>query len=169
MNPDLREYLAAPESVRAEFDRRLVAEIKADTDWRRWHSEVEDDDPTPPRQPEEPLRRPVRWDARWQRRATRRRTHPQPQAYDRDALLALDLREMWEKITGEEVPRHGRVTCPFPGHDDRNPACSVRESDWRCFACNKGGTIIDLAAIVFEIEPTGAGYFEIRDRLAEAA
>lgn len=170
MNPALREYLNAPESVRAEFDRQLAREAEADSDFRRYLEEVADDDPTPPRQPETSLRaEPVRWSERWRRRAQRRREHPDAQAYDRDTLLALDLREAWVALTGTEVPPSGRVSCPNPDHEDAHPACSVRESRWRCFACGANGTIIDLAAIVYGIEPTGAGFFRIREKLMEVA
>lgn len=165
----LRQYLAAPESVRAAFDRQLHAELEADRDFDHYLSDLLDDDPIPPRQPETALRRPVRWDERWQRRALRRKTHPEANDYDREALVALDLRETWPLITGEDVPHHGMVSCPHPNHDDRHPSCSVREERWRCHGCGANGTVIDLASLSWDIPAEGRGFFEIRERLLEAA
>lgn len=165
----LSEYLAAPESVRVAFDKRLAEEVRAESDSNRYLAELEDDDPTPPRLPDTKLpRKGIEWDERWRKRAKRRAQHPEANAYDRDELMALDLREAWPLITGEEVPPSGRVTCPLPGHEDRNPDCGVRESNWYCFVCGQGGNVIALAALVWEIEPTGRGWFEIRERLLGA-
>jgi hypothetical protein len=170
VNPGLASYLAAPESIRDEFDRKLSARAEAETGFRRYLGELQDDDPTPPRQPETPLARTeLRWDFRWIRRARRRREHPEANSYDRDRLMELDLRELWPQLTGVEVPATGLAPCPSPDHEDRHPSCSVRDQRWRCFACGTTGTVIDLAAIVFEIPPTGRGFFEIRERLLEAA
>lgn len=161
----LAAYKAAPESVRADFDRKLAADVRAASDFRRWLDESVDDDPVPPR-PALPAVREVRWDERWNRRAKR---HLQAVPDRRRELEALDLREEWERLTGEEVPAFGLVSCPSPDHEDSTPSCSVRDERWRCFGCGANGTVIDLASIVFGIEPYGAGFFEVRERLLAAA
>jgi hypothetical protein len=71
-------------------------------------------------------------------------------------------------LTGRQVGRDGKVACPYPGHDDSTPSCHVYETPEAghfCFGCQRGGTIIDLAAAVWGIEPRGAGFHEIRRRL----
>ena len=70
-----------------------------------------------------------------------------------------------EALTGEAVPANGRMNCPLPDHDDRTPSFQVLSSHWRCFGCNRGGSVIDLAAALYGIEPRGSGYYEIRRRL----
>jgi len=111
-----------------------------------------------------------KWNAAWDRYAERVRNPSPPGSpapYDRssDPLLALDLRETWESLTGEAPNRAGRVRCPNPDHDDRWPDCSPRERDWRCFVCGANGSIIDLGALLYGIQPRGRGFFEIRNRL----
>lgn len=115
--------------------------------------------------------KPPNWTKAWDRRAAIAR-NPQGASsrfapYDRttDPLLLLDLREVWGDITGDSPNAAGRVHCPNPDHEDRYPDCSPRESDWRCFGCNKAGTIIDLGAFVYGIEPRGKGFHDIRRRL----
>jgi hypothetical protein len=162
----LAAFNAAPEVVKRQFEEALAAEIAYDREEARWQSELDssDNEWSPLQSPRRP--RSVEWDGRWERKARR---HLQPVADNRRELEALDLREEWERLTGEEVPAYGLVSCPHPDHEDRHPSCSVREERWRCFSCGANGTVIDLAAIVFGVEPYGRGFFEVRDRLLEAA
>jgi hypothetical protein len=82
-----------------------------------------------------------------------------------DPLKAIPPDVYVEALTGEEVPRNGYLRCPLPGHEDRTPSFQVLNSHWRCFGCNRGGGVIDLAAGLYGIEPRGRGYQEIRRRL----
>ncbi len=71
-----------------------------------------------------------------------------------------------EALTGRAVGRDGKVACPF--HDDGTPSLHVYEDaerGWACFGCGRGGTIIDFGAELFGIEPRGADYHRIRERL----
>ncbi len=68
-----------------------------------------------------------------------------------------------EALTGEVASRSMR--CPLPDHEDRYPSCRVYEFGWNCFACNRGGTVYDLAAILWDIEPRGRGFVELHKRL----
>lgn len=112
--------------------------------------------------------RGANWNEHWDRRAERAR-NPRaakhaPYNRDTDPLLACDLREVWAELTDEEV--HGRqAPCPSPDHDDHFPSCRVWESGFKCYGCSAGGSIIDLGALLFGIEPRGAGFFQIRERL----
>jgi hypothetical protein len=73
---------------------------------------------------------------------------------------------VFEILLGQTVPRSsGMVRCPLPGHEDRTPSCRVTSDVFYCFGCGRGGSVVDLAAELWGIEPRGAGYFEIRERL----
>ncbi len=188
----LRGYLAAPRSIREAFDRAQARAIERDlVEERRldewWEDEFADD---PIAQEVKRRRRNdrmivgaidgvvaddppatvpgVNWDERWERRAEAARRHPQHvrATYDRDSdpLFDLALCDVWEEITGEPVV--GTVSrCPNPEHEDRWPSCAVRARLFFCNGCEARGSIVDLGAFVYGIEPRGFGFFQIRDRL----
>jgi hypothetical protein len=59
----------------------------------------------------------------------------------------------FERLAGIVVPRDGLVSCPAPGHADRNPSCSVGtdpSSGWCCHSggCGARGAIYDLASVL---------------------
>jgi hypothetical protein len=82
-----------------------------------------------------------------------------------DPLRAIPIAVAFAVLTGEGVPHSGMAHCPLPGHDDRTPSCRVSADVFYCHGCCRGGSLIDLGALLWEIEPRGAGYFEIRERL----
>lgn len=85
-----------------------------------------------------------------------------------DPLHAIEPAFNIEALTGEEVGLDGKCRCPLPGHDDRTPSCHVYptpEQGFYCDGCGRGGTVIDLTAALWGIDPRRAGYREIRDRL----
>lgn len=100
----------------------------------------------------------------------RRERPPAARPASDDPLLAIPPPAYVEALTGREVGRDGKMRCPF--HDDRTPSLHVYddpERGWACFgACDRGGTIIDFGAALWEISPRGAGYHELRRRLAGA-
>lgn len=188
----LRGYLNAPPVIREAFDRAQKAAIERELAKQReideWHeAEIADDplveavarrrrndrltveaiDGTVAAEP--PLRvRGIRWDEHWQRRAdaARRLGDKAAKQYDRNAdpLFALDLREVWEQLTGESI--RGSVSrCPHPDHEDRWPSCAVHVRLFHCHACAAGGSIIDLGALLYGIEPRGSSFFRIRELL----
>ena len=67
-------------------------------------------------------------------------------------------------LVGVEPGRDGKIACPF--HNDATPSLHVYDDHWRCYGCDRGGTIIDFGAALYEVEPRGRGYFDIRRRLA---
>jgi CHC2 zinc finger len=82
-----------------------------------------------------------------------------------DPLKAIPPATYFEALAEVVVPANGWVSCPNPDHEDRTPSCQVLSTHWRCFGCGRGGGVIDLAAAVWQIEPRGSGYLEIRRRL----
>jgi len=57
---------------------------------------------------------------------------------------------------GFELSRGGRIKCPF--HDDRNPSMKIYEGNrgYYCFACNRGGNVINFVSELFNIEKRDA-------------
>jgi hypothetical protein len=73
---------------------------------------------------------------------------------------------VFEILLGQTVPRSsGMVRCPSPDHEDRSPSFRVGDELFHCFGCGRGGSVVDLGGLVWEIEPRGAGYVEICRRL----
>lgn len=161
----LTEYLNAPSHVQDAFDKQLTRTILESLASERWLAEQIDGDPLARPSTADPIA--LRWDASWSKRAKRPAPKPgEPEPYSRetDPLLDLDLREVWEGLTGEMV--RGEVSrCPSPDHDDRFPSCTVKAEFWRCHACDIGGSAIDLGALLYGIEPRGRGFFDVRRRL----
>lgn len=187
----LRGYLNAPPVIREAFDRAQARAIERDLARQRrldeWAEAELADDPiaqavarrrrndrriveaiggavtAPPAKV-----RGIPWDAHWQRRAdaARRLGSKAPAPYDREAdpLLALDLREVWTELTGLEL-RGNATRCPSPDHDDRFASCGVKARFFNCMGCPAGGTIIDLGALLYDLEPRGRDFHRIREQL----
>ena len=87
-----------------------------------------------------------------------------------DVLLEISPSVYVPILTGQEIGRDCKVRCPF--HSDgqeRTPSLHAWDDPrdgWYCFACQRGGSIIDLAAELYGIEPRGQGFHDIRRRLA---
>jgi hypothetical protein len=82
-----------------------------------------------------------------------------------DPVKAIPLPVAFEVLAGEAVPRSGMVRCPSSDHEDRSPSCHVSADVFYCFGCGRGGSIVDLGGLLWGIEPRGAGFREIRERL----
>lgn len=114
------------------------------------------------------------WDDRWRRRAAkyadweeRGRKHDPDFDRDHERLLMLEASTYVERLTGEEVPRSGKIHCPLPGHDERTPSFHCRETRWRCFGCGQKGSIYDLAGELWGLKTYGREFVEIHRRLVE--
>jgi hypothetical protein len=102
-----------------------------------------------------------------------RRAVAAPTAHD-DALLTIPPPVYVEALTGREIGRDEKIACPF--HDERTPSLHVYaapERGWTCFGCPpaqdgrpRGGSVIDFGGYLYGISPRGAGYHEVRRRLA---
>jgi hypothetical protein len=82
-----------------------------------------------------------------------------------DPLKQIPASQYLPALTGEVVSSTGRTRCPSPHHPDEHPSAKCYGTRWVCFGCGAGGSIIDVAAAIYGIEPTGSGYWEIRRRL----
>lgn len=93
---------------------------------------------------------------------------PKSQPENRRPSLVDPVREIPPAIyvpalTGREPNRAGFIVCPL--HDDNDPSLKVYDDaarGWSCFGCERGGTIIDLAAALAGMDGSVRG----RDFLA---
>ncbi len=103
---------------------------------------------------------PVAWRPR-PRRARLGRTR-----LDRQ-LLAIPAVDYVRALTSLEPNREGKIPCPF--HEDRNPSLQLyADGGFYCFGsgCRRGGSIFDFAGHLWGIDPRGAAFLELRERLA---
>jgi DNA primase len=64
---------------------------------------------------------------------------------DLPQLKALPIAKVAADL-GVKLPPNGRGRCPLPGHEDRTPSFALRftTNSFRCFACARSGSVIDL-------------------------
>ncbi len=93
-----------------------------------------------------------------------------PPARHADVLLTIAATDYVPALIGRPVGRDGKVVCPWHGDGrERTPSLHCYEEPergWHCFACEAGGSIYDFAARLWGIRPRGAGFHEVRRRLA---
>jgi hypothetical protein len=83
-----------------------------------------------------------------------------------DPLQSVPPPVYFKQLTGQRVGRSGKVRCPF--HEDRTPSLHVYEDPergWYCFGCGRGGSIYDLAALLWQRETRGSDFVELRREL----
>jgi hypothetical protein len=85
--------------------------------------------------------------------ATNVAPRPRRKGQSGDPYKRISPPEYFERLAGILVPRDGLVSCPAPGHQDRNPSCSVGTSadqGWCCHSgsCGARGAIYDLASVL---------------------
>jgi CHC2 zinc finger/RepB DNA-primase from phage plasmid len=83
-----------------------------------------------------------------------------------DPLEAIPPPVYVEQLTGQRVGRSGKVRCPL--HEDRTPSMHVYddpERGWYCFGCGRGGSIYDLASLLWERPARGRDFIELRREL----
>lgn len=166
ISPRLARFQAAPESVQRQFFAELRRRLDKERDDAEWLAEQG--------VPYEPEHRLIEWDQAWDRRANAARRgqaklRRNPDAFDldpdSDPLRQIPAETFVRVLTGEEVPPSGRIRCPFPEHEDRTPSCSVGATTVRCFGCGRSGSIYDLAAAMWDMEPRGRAFVELHKRL----
>lgn len=80
--------------------------------------------------------------------------------------LFIDFQYLKEHASFEDVLTHYGcarpnqrdqflIRCPLPGHDDRDPSCSIDLSkrQFHCFGCDRGGSILDFVAYREGLDP----------------
>jgi hypothetical protein len=85
-----------------------------------------------------------------------------------DPLRLVPPPVYFERLTGLRVGRSGKLRCLF--HDDRSPSLHVYqepERGWYCFGCGRGGSIYDLAALLWGRTTRGQDFSELRRELED--
>jgi hypothetical protein len=80
-----------------------------------------------------------------------------------DPLLDVDPAFYVQRLTGHVVGRSRKVRCPL--HDDRVPSLHVYpdpERGWYCFGCRRGGSVYDLAALLWRRPARGPAFAALR-------
>lgn len=88
---------------------------------------------------------------------------------EHDALLNIEPEAYVRVLLGVDVPQSRKVRCPGR-HEDRTPSLHVYatpERGWHCFGCGAGGSIYDLAALMWDIPSRGQHFIELRQRLLD--
>jgi CHC2 zinc finger len=83
-----------------------------------------------------------------------------------DPLAAIPPRVYFHRLTGQAVGRSGKTRCPF--HEDRTPSLHVYEDPdrgWYCFGCGRGGSIYDLASLLWNRGTRGHEFIALRRAL----
>lgn len=81
-------------------------------------------------------------------------------------LLSIPAAEYAHVLLAAEPNREGKILCPF--HEDSTPSLQLYpDGGFYCFGsgCRRGGSIFDFAAHLWGIDPRGAGFIELRERL----
>ncbi len=89
-----------------------------------------------------------------------------PRRADDDPLLAISPTVYVQALTGLAPGRDRKVSCPL--HADEDPSLHVYETPargWYCFGCRRGGSIYDLAALLWDRDPRGPEFLALRCEL----
>ena len=91
-----------------------------------------------------------------------------PRSAIADRLASIPPRVYFERLTGQSVDRSGKTRCPF--HEDRTPSLHVYEDPgqgWYCFGCGRGGSIYDLASLLWKRGTRGEEFVALRRDLED--
>lgn len=85
----------------------------------------------------------------------------------RERLRDIPPEDYVPRLTGEEFDR-GRMLCPLPGHDDREPSFYVRRGNrWQCFGCGEKGDVYTLGSLLWNLPLRGSGFLDLHRELME--
>jgi hypothetical protein len=98
--------------------------------------------------------------------STIRPTRPYPHGAPIDPLRSIPPALYVERLTAQRVGHSRKVRCPF--HDDQTPSLHAYEDSergWYCFGCGRGGSIYDLAALLWQRGTRGEDFLQLRREL----
>jgi CHC2 zinc finger len=84
-------------------------------------------------------------------------------------LLAIPAAEYARVLASRKPNGEGKILCPF--HEDSHPSLQLYpDGGFYCFGsgCRRGGSIFDFAGYMWGIDPRGAAFLQLRERLAIA-
>lgn len=131
-------------------------------------------------QPPHPVRlRALRVDARYRLSDLLARLPPDPVTSGKDSrgarsaqrteldrqLLAIPAAQYVQALTGRSPNSEGKVLCPL--HAERHPSLQLyADNTFYCFGCQRGGSVIDFSAALWDCSARGADFLALRARLA---
>ena len=62
------------------------------------------------------------------------------------AAKSISCIDLYNTLTGSSYKGHGNVKCINPEHEDNNASMQLTTKSFKCFACNTGGSVVDLYA-----------------------
>jgi len=83
-----------------------------------------------------------------------------------DRLLAIEPERYVLALCGQRPNRDHKVSCPL--HEDKTPSLHVyptAQRGWRCYSCQRGGSLYDLAAAVWATGTRRGEFHQTRRRL----
>lgn len=92
-----------------------------------------------------------------------RPVRPVARATPGDPLLGLDPAYYVELLTRQAVPRNRKVLCPL--HSERVPSLHAYDDPargWFCFGCRRGGSVYDLASLLWHRSARGDSFLTLR-------
>lgn len=137
-------FNALPPQVQREMERHLEGQV-ADRRFRDGQVEFKS-------RKRKPKPRP---------RAARRPTPTDWQA-GTQALAGIPAEDYLPVIADVEPLPGGRVQCPLPDHEDRNPSATYKDCVWYCHRCGEGGGIFTIAAAISGLGDRGDEFCELR-------
>lgn len=102
--------------------------------------------------------------------ASRHRARSRPEARTIDAAKeAIQVIDLAGRLVSEAAGKWRREgeewvgRCPLPDHEDRTPSFKVNteKNAWFCHGCIRGGSVIDLAMLAWEIPEPKAAAMEV--------
>jgi hypothetical protein len=92
--------------------------------------------------------------------------HERASRGDQDAaLLAIPAATYVRALTGRQVGRDGKVSCPLHEQDQTPSLQTYEDGTFYCFGCQAGGSVYDFAAGLWGTSTKGPAFIELRDRL----
>jgi hypothetical protein len=80
-----------------------------------------------------------------------------------DWLRLISPLDYIAELTGIHPNSEGKVQCPF--HPDEHPSLHLYENDWYCFGCRRGGSLVDFAGFLWNLQTRGQEALAMRERL----
>ncbi len=100
------------------------------------------------------------------RRLKRRRQYASQGEDPTQALLDIPCDVWLPVLTGIEMPRGRRISCPLPGHEDKDPSCRFYDATFYCWGCHRSGDIFNFVGELWEIDHRGSRFPELVKMLA---
>lgn len=85
------------------------------------------------------------------------------------AVKQLSCISLYNDLTSSSYKGHGNVKCINPSHEDNNASMQLTDKSFKCFACNTGGSVVDLYAFSksINLQHNKSMLFKLSDELCD--